>query len=287
MRTLLFPTTCGELFQLLAELPESRIMAGGTDLLVSLRTAPPDQRGVICLGRIEQLSALVLEPDGSVSIGAGVNFSRIMNDPLLKERYPLLSQAAATVGGPAIRNMATIGGNIASASPAADSLPPLYLLDAVLEISAADDSRIIPIEQFILAPRTTQLRPGEIISRIRLPAAGRWDLHYFEKVGRRKSMAIAVASLAAMIRLQDGRISAARLAYGSVAPTVLRCRIAEQALVGLPLDAESLAMAAGIVRETVRPIDDLRASAVYRRTVAGNLLQRLNGVTLTTPTRNH
>jgi xanthine dehydrogenase FAD-binding subunit len=276
MKQVLFPTSFNELFQLLADLPESRIMAGGTDLLVSLRTANGENRPLIAMERMEELSTIAEQANGGVSIGACVTFSRIITHPLLVDRYPILTQAAGCVGGPAIRNMATLGGNIASASPAGDSLPPLYLLAAVLEISAATGSRRLPIDQFICSPRKILLQPGEIISRILLPPAEEWDLQRFEKVGKRKSLAIAVASLAAMIRLQGGHVVEARLAWGSVGPTVFRCPVAEQSLLGHPLSGESLSVAADSVRETVQPIDDLRASAAYRRTVAGNLLLRLS-----------
>lgn len=276
MKQVLFPATLDALFGLLAELPESPIMAGGTDLLVTLRAAGRESRPLIALERLEEFSVIAPQPDGGVSIGPCVPFSRIMTHPLLVDHYPILTQAAGTVGGPAIRNMATLGGNIATASPAGDSLPPLYLLAAVLEISAAGGFRMLPIDRFICGPRTTLLQPGEVISRILLPPPGSWDLQGFEKVGKRQSLAIAVASLAAMIRLEGDCVADARLAWGSVGPTVLRCPKAEQALIGRPLSGESLAMAADAVRETVRPIDDLRASAAYRRTVAGNLLMRLN-----------
>ncbi len=276
MKQILFPATLKELFGLMADLPESRIMAGGTDLLVALRTADGADRPLIALERLEELSALSVQPDGGVTIGACTTFSRIMTHPLLVGRYSILTQAAGTVGGPAVRNMATIGGNIATASPAGDSLPPLYLLAAAVEINAAAGTRMLPIDRFIRGPRKTLLQPGEIISRIILPPAEKWNLQRFEKVGRRKSLAIAVVSLAAMIRLEGNCVVEARLAWGSVGPTVLRCPAAEQALVGQPLSQESLAMAAGSLYETVQPIDDLRASAAYRRTVAGNLLMRLS-----------
>ena len=251
-------------------------MAGGTDLLVALRHAPQDERAIICLERIDELRRIDELDDGSVSIGATASFSTIARNTLLQARYPLLTQAAATVGGPAIRNMATIGGNIVTASPAADSLPALYLLDAQIELRSAAGSRIMAIDEFIVGPRRTMLQPGEIISRVILPPATGWNLQLFEKVGRRKSLAIAVASLAAAIRLaEDGTVLEARLAWGSVGPTVVRCLAAEALLKGQPLTESVLQEAATLVREAVTPIDDLRASADYRRSVAGNLLLRL------------
>jgi len=273
---LLFPNTVEELFNLLNQQPDTRIMAGGTDLLVAQRHGSQEHQSIIVLERLAELSMIEELPDNSVSIGAAVTFGSIVRNPLLKERYPLLTQAASTVGGPAIRNMASIGGNIVTASPAADSLPALYLLDARLELRSATGSRIVAIDAFISGPRRTLLQPGELISRIILPPAQQWNIQCFEKVGRRKSLAIAVASLAAMLRLaDDGSVLEARFAWGSVGPTVLRCPGAEAVLINKPLSEATLQDAAALVQQAVQPIDDIRATADYRRTVAGNLLFRL------------
>ncbi|MDK9718365.1 MAG: xanthine dehydrogenase family protein subunit M [Trichlorobacter sp.] len=275
-RQISFPETIDELFRLQQQHPDAHLMAGGTDLLVALRHGPQDTRATICLERIDELRRIDELDDGSVSIGAIATFSTIARNALLQERYPLLTQAAATVGGPAIRTMASIGGNIVTASPAADSLPALYLLDAQLELRSAAGSRTVAIAEFILGPRRTMLQPGEIVSRIILPPFTGWSIQRFEKVGRRKSLAIAVASLAAALQLAaDGTVAAARFAWGSVGPTVLRCAEAEQALIGKPLSEETLNAAALLTQQAVQPIDDIRATADYRLSVAGNLLLRL------------
>lgn len=275
-RQISFPRTVEELFAVQEQQPDARIMSGGTDLLVALRHEQQDTWPIICLERIDELCEIDELPDNSVSIGAAVTFGSIVRNPLLKARYPLLTQAASTVGGPAIRNMASIGGNIVTASPAADSLPALYLLDARLELRSATGSRSVAIDEFILGPRRTLLQPGEIISRIILPPAQEWNIQCFEKVGRRKSLAIAVASLAAMLRLaDDNTVTEARFAWGSVGPTVVRCTEAEAVLIGKPLSEATLQAAAALAQQAVQPIDDIRATADYRRTVAGNLLFRL------------
>ncbi len=273
---LFFPNTFDELFELQQQHTHAQFMAGGTDLLVALRHAPQHERTIIALERIDELHRIDELPDNGISIGAAVTFNAITGNRLLKARYPLLTRAALTVGGPAIRNMASIGGNIVTASPAADSLPALYLLDARLELRSATGQHTVAIDAFISGPRRTMLQPGEIISRIILPPAQDWNIQCFEKVGRRKSLAIAVASLAAMLRLaDDGTVLEARFAWGSVGPTVLRCPAAEAVLTGQPLQEASLHEAAALVRKAVSPIDDIRATADYRRTVAGNLLLRL------------
>lgn len=276
MSAVLFPQTVDELVALLYEQPDSRIMAGGTDLLVALRNSGDKPGQIIALEQIPVLSEINELPDGSISIGANISFSRIVRDPVLQARYPLLTQAAATVGGPAIRTMATIGGNIVTASPAGDSLPALYLLDAQLKLCSVAGCRTVAISDFISGPRRTMLQPGEIINRIILPPAQEWTIQRFEKVGRRKSLAIAVASLAAMVQLTaDGTVAEARFAWGSVGPTVMRCSEAESCLVGEPLSEAALQAAAVLVQQAVQPIDDIRATADYRRSVAGNLLLRL------------
>jgi xanthine dehydrogenase FAD-binding subunit len=273
---ILFPTTIDDLFEQTQRYSNAHLMAGGTDLLVAQRHGSQERQSIIALERISELSLIDELPDTSVSMGAAVTFGSIVRNPLLKERYPLLTQAASTVGGPAIRNMASIGGNIVTASPAADSLPALYLLDARFELRSAIGNRQVPIADFITGPRRTMLQPGEVITRIILPPPQPWTIQRFEKVGRRKSLAIAVASLAAMLRLaDDGTVAEARFAWGSVGPTVVRCPAAEALLKGQPLSEAVLTEAAALVQDAVSPIDDIRASADYRRSVAGNLLFRL------------
>jgi xanthine dehydrogenase FAD-binding subunit len=190
--------------------------------------------------------------------------------------YPILAQAAASVGGPALRHMATLGGNIATASPAGDSHPPLVLLEARIELASSRGRRELPLDEFLLGPRRTALAPGELIAHIRLPAAQRWDIQRFEKAASRRSLAIAIASLAAALRLgPDGTVAAARFCWGAVGPKVMRCGEAEAWMIGRRPDIPSLRACAELVRSCVRPIDDLRASADYRRRLAGNLLLRL------------
>jgi len=276
MRPFLKPSCLEELFELRERHPEAMVIAGGTDLLVRLRgEGTPDNRPFLSLKRIAEVHG-ILEDDASLCIGAAETMSRIMTDPRVMAHAPLLVRAVGHIGGPAIRNMATIGGNIATASPAGDSLPPLHLLGAEIETASSSGTRSLPIGEFITGPGGTVLLPGEIIRGIRLPKSPPFTTICFEKVGRRRSLAIAVASFGGMVRLAaDGTVAEARLAWGSVGPTVARVPEAERALVGSPLTAERLESAAAIVRESVTPMDDIRASARYRRKVSGKLLFRL------------
>jgi len=181
-----------------------------------------------------------------------------------------------TLGSPPIRNMGTIGGNICTASPAGDTLPPLYVLAAEVELHGKAGIRRVPLHQFITGPGQTLLGAGEILTGIRIRKPPGVNHQRFTKVGQRQALACCIASLAALLEISAaGVVEAARLAWGSVGPTVVTSSAAEAALTGAVLSRESLDQAAVFARRDVAPIDDIRASAAYRREVAGNLLLRL------------
>lgn len=250
-------------------------MAGGTDLLVHCR------RGASCdVALLEGIAGLdrIDVADGQARIGATATHAAVLAHPLCRERLPVLSLALSCLGSPLVRNMATIGGNIVTASPAGDSLPPLYALDALVELASREGVRRIPLARCITGPGRTVLRPGEIVTAVLIALPPRDAVQHFEKVGRRDALAIAVASLAAiLVRDGAGRVSGARLAVGSLAPTVVRCREAEAWLIGRRLDRDTLVAAGERIRAAIAPIDDIRATAGFRRTVAGRLPLRLLG----------
>jgi CO/xanthine dehydrogenase FAD-binding subunit len=280
MRAVLKPANLEELFFQLDRYPEALLMAGGTDLLVRLRKqTAPDQRPLLLLGNVAELQG-ISDTGSEISIGAATALNRLIADPTAGHHAPLLVRAARTIGGPAIRNMATIGGNIRTASPAGDTLPPLHLLGAGLELASRRGKRRLTIGEFVEGPGRTGLRSGEIICRILLPHGEDFPCRTFQKVGLRRSLAVAVASFAGMVRLSPvGLVEEARFAWGSVAPTVIRLTELETELVGARLDGITVRRAAEIVRHGVSPIDDIRATADYRRSVACNLLVRfLEGI---------
>jgi len=255
--------------------PKALVYCGGTDLLVRLRQMPGARPDLICLERVGELLE-VSEEGGRIFMGAGVTHARLLENPLVTERLPLLAKALGELGSPPIRNMGTIGGNVATASPAGDCLPPLYCLDASVLLASQKGCRKMPVQQFITGPGQTDLRPGELIWGVEVIPPSGHEIHHFEKVGQRRALAISVVSLAARIQLSAGdEVQAVRLAWGSVGPTVVTCPPAEQALMGGPLCVEALKKAANLFRKAVRPITDVRASADYRRQTAGNLLLRL------------
>jgi len=230
---------------------------------------------MICLERIEELKG-VEDRGEEIFIGPCTPFTRLLESPLMMNHFPILVNGMKVLGSPPIRKMGTIGGNIVTASPAGDTLPPLYVLRAELELRTNDSSRRIPIMDFIRGPGETVLSPGEVLTAIFVRKRQNFNLHHYEKAGQRKALAIAIVSLAALLKISEGGlVEEARLAWGSVAPTVVISTEIEAMLIGCRLSRQVLEKAAQMAREMVKPIDDIRASADYRRQVAGNLLLRL------------
>ena len=275
MRKVLLPHTSEELWEVLRAEPQAAVYAGGTDLLVKLRQGLVDPSCLVCLERIEELKG-VQEFGHEVFIGACSTHAYLLANPIIRSNFPVLTKALELLGSPPIRNMGTIGGNICTASPAADSLPPLYVLEAEVEIRSKNTSRRMALKEFIQGPGKTSLQPGEIVSGIWVKKAPGYNLHHFEKVGQRKALAISIASLAGLLRASEkGVIEEARFAWGSVGPTIITSPEVEKAVVGNRLSRPILEKAACLARSAVEPIDDIRASGEYRRLVSGNLMVRL------------
>jgi len=271
----LFPQTINELQTLLAEIPQGRIMAGGTDLLVKLRQPGQQIPAVFCLEQLSELQQTGWQQD-EFCIGAAVTQQQLLDNAVIRAEYSGLYQALNELASPPIRHAATLVGNICSASPAADGLPPLVALDAKVDIVGLAGCRFLPIADFISGPGQNCLQPGEFVSGVRLPRLPQGAVSVYHKVGKRKALAIAVASLAAVYRTAtDGMLQTIRLAWGSVGPTVVVAPEVEAYLLGKPLSEAMLRQAGELVRQAVSPIDDVRASAQYRRSLAGNLLLKL------------
>ncbi len=248
--------------------------AGGTDLMVRLRrgagAVPAFPAPVVFLDRIERLRGMRLDP-GALEIGSMTCLAEIAKSPLA---HPVLREAVLDIGGPALRNAATLGGNICNASPAADTLPFLYAFGARVRLASVSGERTILLEDFITGPGRTGLGPAELLVSVIVPA---WEpsLFFRRKVGTRAANALSKVSIAAFADVRDGRVNAARIALGAVAPTVVRLRGAEEALAGVALD-DCGGMAERVRAEcagAVRPIDDQRSTAAYRSAVAANLVE--------------
>jgi xanthine dehydrogenase FAD-binding subunit len=275
MRDVLMPTSLDELWRQWEQRPEADLYHGGTDLLVRLRNGRGNPPALICLERVAELKK-VEDSGDRIYIGAGLTHQEILDAPVIQNGLPILAKAVSMLGSPPIRHMGTIGGNIVTASPAGDTLPPLYCCDAEVELASSNGSRRMPLNLFIIGPGKTALEPGEILLGVDVPKADYYNIHHFEKVGSRKALAIAVVSLAALIHVDDDCIvQKARLAWGSVGPMIVMSDKVESFLIGKPLADDTLIQAAELIRQAVNPISDVRATADYRSQVAANLIRRL------------
>ncbi|MDI9571511.1 MAG: xanthine dehydrogenase family protein subunit M [Pseudomonadota bacterium] len=275
MRKVFLPRDMAELWSAMADEPAARVYAGGTDLLVAMRAGTVVAPALICLERLAELQG-VREEGEEIWLGAATTHAALLSNPLVGRHLPLLVQALRTLGSPPIRNMGTIGGNICTASPAGDTLPPLYVLAAEVELQSPGGRRRLPLRDFIAGPGQTRLETGEILTGVRVRKPVDANCHRFEKIGQRQALACCIVSMAALLTVTPaGVVASIRLAWGSVGPTVMEAPAAEAALTGSFMTRENLHRAAVFVRQAVAPIDDIRASAAYRREVAGNLLLRL------------
>ena len=255
------PRTLDEALRLRAELPEARVVQGGTDVLVELNFGRSRPEALLNLAELGELRSWARE-DGELRLGAGLTYTEAMRAELA-ELVPSLAEASRTVGSPQIRNRGTIGGNLGTASPAGDALPPLLVERARVEIASVRAVRTLPLEEFLLGVKRNALEPDELVTAVRLRPSG--AAQTFMKVGPRNAMVIAICSLAVAVDLEAGEI---RAAFGSAAVTATR--------VTVPLgEAASLPERVG---EAASPIDDVRATAAYRRhalrVLAGRALER-------------
>ena len=270
-------TSIDEACASLAAHPDALVLAGGTDLMVEVNRGVRTIGHVVAVDRIPELRGWSLEGDRAdvLRLGAGTTCTDLA-EPALASLVPALAQAARTVGSPQIRNAATLGGNLATASPAGDTLPVLAALDAEIELQSAGGARRLPLDEFVTGVKANALIPGELITVIRVPVLD--GPQEFLKVGTRNAMVIAVTSLALVVDRPGRNV---RVALGSVAPVPLRAVEAE-VLVAERLDFENMASPdsdlvdrfADLVADAARPIDDHRSSAAYRRHAVRVLARR-------------
>jgi carbon-monoxide dehydrogenase medium subunit len=269
------PGSVGEAVELGARFgADGRFLAGGTDLLVQMRRGHVAPRHLVSLHRVPGLDAI--ETNGTIALGALVTHRRLERAPALRGPLAALAESAAVVGGHQIRNVATVGGNVVNASPAADVVPVLLALDAALSLLGPDGGRALPLETFLSAPGVTARRPHELLTRVSVPALPPHSATAFLKAGRRRAMEISLVCVAVRLTLDAGgeRCLAARIALGAVGPTTLRARAAERSLEGRPLTEAAMAEAGRTAAAECRPISDVRASARYRALLVATLVPR-------------
>ena len=245
--------------------------AGGTDLMVLLEAGKLSHRKFLSIWKLPELRGIVVTP-AHVTLLALTTYSEIRRHELLVREFPLLCRAAAETGSIATQNRGTLGGNIANASPAADSPPALLVYDADLELVSASGTRWVPYHGFWKGYKQLAMRDGELIRAIRLPRDKSLSKQFYRKVGTRRAQAISKVCVAGAAHMDAGQIIDVRIALGSVAPTVLRAIETEKVLRGEKPVPAILQVAQQALAREIAPIDDIRSSARYRLRVAQNLL---------------
>lgn len=280
---LLQPRSLQEALEMKKEYGErAKVLAGGTDLLVLLKDRKLKAEAVMSLGKVSELNFVRSEGEGGVTLGSLVSHRDMATSRMIQQRFPDLAEACSQVGAAQIQNLGTVGGNLCNASPAADAAPPLLLMDALLTLASTRGERRVSIHDFFLGPRHTVLEPDEILKEIFIPkSSGRRGATYL-KLGRREAMEIAIVGIGVAIHLNgsDNLVSECRVAMGSVAPTPVRARTAEEILSNREVTNELIDEVAEVAAEAARPISDIRASAEYRLDMIRVLCRRATSAAL-------
>jgi len=253
---------------------DSRLVAGGTDVMVELGRGAKPAKQLIDLTALEPELRFITETDDRLTMGALTTHNDVLASPAFRRDALPLVQSCAEVGAPQIRARGTIAGNLVTASPANDTIAALYALDAEVEVASSTTRRRMSVEDFCTGFRTTALAPHELVRSISVRKLGASRRGIFLKLGLRKAQAISVISVAVVVEFDGPRVVAARIALGCVAPTIVRIADAEASLAGGTLDRAARTRAAALAAAAIAPIDDVRASAGYRRTTIAALVER-------------
>jgi carbon-monoxide dehydrogenase medium subunit len=266
------PGSLGDVMALLKENADSAtLLAGGTDLLVWMKNLKVSPGIIVDINGVPELSFVEMR-DNYLHIGAATPLNVIKESQQVQQKTPLLAEAIGLLASYPIRNRATIGGTLCSASPAADTAPPLLALDASAILQGPDGERTIPLSEFFIGPGQTVKGPDELLRELKIPC--REGRSAFLKLGRRKGFTLSIASAAAFGLVRDGKFDDIKVAVGAVAPIPIRSRKVEDALKNAEATDEGIEKAAEMIKEEVNPITDLRASAAYRREMASLLTKR-------------
>lgn len=253
---------------------DANVIAGGTDLVIKIAEKEIRPKKLIDIGRITDLERL-FEAGDFIHIGALTTFHTLENSRLIKEKIPILRIAAANMGNPQVRNRATIGGNLANASPAADSAPPLLALGGEVVLNSKAGERVVPITDFFLDVEKTVLKADELITEIRIPLQGsNGSSGIFIKLGKRKAASLSIVSTAIVLAHSNGICAKARIAMGAVAPTPIRAKKTEDFLKGKKLTEQVIQKAAELAAGETAPVSDNRASQQYRKEMSKVLVRQ-------------
>lgn len=269
--------TLDEALELLSAHKDAIPVAGGTDVLIKVRERKIRQASLVSILAIDELKHITADPSGTIRIGAGCSFTQITEDPLILEKLPMLAAACRQVGSPQIRNVATIGGNICNGAVSADSVGPLYALDAELVLRSKNGTRVLPIREFHTGPGKTVREADELLTEIRISRES-YEGHSgcYIKFGQRKAMEIATLSCAVNLSLSEDKahLKTVAIAYGVAAPTPVRCPRTETVLTGMEIGQEFYQTARDIILSELQPRDSWRASRELREQLIKELLVR-------------
>lgn len=269
--------TVEEAVNLLLAHPGARVISGGSDVLIKIREGKFAGTSLVCIRDIEEIKGIKKTDSGDIYIGAGTTFSHVTNGPVIQECIPVLGEAVDQVGGPQVRNIGTIGGNVCNGAVSADSAPTLFSLNALLHLADGKGGRVVPIHEFYLGPGRVDLKPGEILTHIEIPKEEYEGYHgHYVKYSMRNAMDIATLSCS-VVSLTDPEnqvLKDVRITFGVAAPVPYRCKKTEEALKGMAIGEELYQKVEELVREEINPRDSWRASKAFRLQIGGEIAKR-------------
>lgn len=266
-----------EAISLLTDHPKARIICGGSDVLIKIREGKMAGTELVSIRNIPELYGVSLDDEGNIRIGAATTFSHITNDPIIQKYIPVLGEAVDMVGGPQVRNIGTIGGNICNGAVSADSAATVFSLEAQLEIVGADGRRIVPVEEFYLGPGKVDVKQGEILTHIIIPKKNYAGYHgNYIKYSMRNAMDIATLSCSVVSKVSEDKklLEDVRITFGVAAPVPYRCKDTEALLRGMDVGDALYQAVEDAVRKEINPRDSWRASKAFRLQIAGEIARR-------------
>ena len=270
-------STIKEAVTLLKEHPDARIISGGSDVLIKIHEGKMAGTSLVCIRDIKEIKGVDLMESGDIYIGAGTTFSHVTSDPIIQKYIPVLGEAVDQVGGPQVRNIGTIGGNVCNGAVSADSVPTLFSLNAMLRIADGTGERMVPIRDFYLGPGRVDLHQGDVLTHIVIPGKEYQGYHgHYIKYSMRNAMDIATLSCSVVSKVNPEKkiLEDVRITFGVAAPVPYRCTQTESAIKGMPLGDELLDKVEEMVRQEIHPRDSWRASREFRLQIGGEIARR-------------
>ncbi|MEM0380078.1 MAG: xanthine dehydrogenase family protein subunit M [Desulfurococcaceae archaeon] len=260
------PSNLKELLELIDKLDDYKILAGGTDLLIDMRIKRYEPRNIVDINHVKELEYILVK-ENKLHIGALTRLQTLIDSKIIFEKTPLLHKAVSSMGSWQIRCLASIGGNLCNASPAADTAPPLLVYNAELVLSSRIGERVVSIHEFFKGPRQTVLNKNELLKEIIVPILENYGYSYI-KIGRRNSFTLSIVSVATLLKIENNVFKDVRIALNSIAPVPIRAKSVEEYLINREVSDSVIEDASKRVLYDISPITDIRASADYRRRIS-------------------